>query len=593
MVEKVVKLVNQGEQVAVEAPSAVAPERFVYLTPGLEKLIEALIRSVNDPGILTIVSGEQGSGKTVLLQQFLRQARAEWELCLIQPSHVIGEKHILEQLNNRYFPHNQYDVETLAERLVTTVDKQWPVILVDNAQNLSSFALDVLLSLKSSVEEQGGRLGLIFFALPTIQALMTSPSLHRHNEAVRVIDMPALTELQTTEYIDKLLEASGVASSQYPTTGQKQAIFRRSQGCPGLINPLLTQLVKKQGRKSSGVTEKLSPYLQRSRLWIGAAMVLVLAYGISNYLLPWRDNTFGTDLSPAERGPLVADSSGVEPQQDKQSHSKTPIGTNNKAVKKDDGHTAAVIQQRKSPAQVKTQTSVTPVNNKKVAQNPVEPLPTPVTSSPLPAAQMDQINSRTDDAANPPQINAMSNEPVNGKDWLLSQNRGDYTIQLAASANEEAIQRFIRTQPVIDGLRYVHILRRGKNGYVTLFGSYPTFSLAKQAISDLPESMRKNEPWIRRISALQDMVPDYVPVAAASSSEEATTAQVGLDSPAIMTSTPVLVETPVPAAGAGMPDDTESNSRNNDSSTANPVVAPAVLSLDSAGIPAPSVPKSE
>jgi len=498
MPENVVQLANQNGQAAVEDAvaetwSVYNPEHFSYLTPALEKLIEALVRCVNDKGILTVVTGQQGSGKTTLLRQFLKQTRPEWELCLIQANHVIGEKHILEQLNNRFFPNQKYTIEILADRLATNTDKAWPVILVDDAHNLSSFALDVLLSLKYSIEEQGGRLGLVLLALPAIQEVLSSPSLLRHDEVVRLIDMPALTAQQVLEYIEQLLEASGLGSQLCLSHAQKQMIVRRSLGQPGLINMLLAQAAKKGGREPAHVSLWMQHHLKQPRLWAGAAMILLLVYGLSSLMKP------GADKETATAEIAVA----VVAEQATQSQSQ-----NNPAA------IAAKIPQNKAP-------NKSPLTKSSAAID--KPLVNTVVSRQV---TPDKSGSKTkaSELAAKPSLNttagsdsaiAMSekplvspvNEPVNGQEWLAAQNKGDYTIQLAASAYEDAIERFIRRQPAMDGLRYVHIVRRGKDWYVTLFGSYTSFAMAKEAIADLPPGLRKNDPWIRRISTLQDMMP--------------------------------------------------------------------------------------
>ena len=500
MPKNVVQFTSQGNEVkaehsTVEPVPAIAAEKFVYLTPAFKKLLEALVRSVDDKAILTIVQGEPGSGKTVLLQQFLHQARPEWDLCLIQASYVIGEKHILEQLNSRFFPRQQYDIETLAGHLVSAADKRSPVILVDDAHNLSSFALDVLLSLKFSVEEQGGRLGLILFALPSIQDVLSSPSLHRHDETIRVIDMPGLTKEQTLDFIDQQLAADGSTLQQDLSAAQKQGIVRRSQGRPGCIYTLLMQAVNNNDREPAYLPRLLQQALAQPRLWAGAAVLLLLTYGLFGLMTPSPERV--PDLSMTEPGQTVTE---------RQSQEKN--ATSPEVAKAD----------RNKPVIKKAEPAVANVPARHEQSGTPEQMTVAVAAKPLQtaAASPDRQtaaapDTRTvEDSDSPPvrrEASAAENATVNGQDWLQQQNTGDYTIQLAASANEEAIKRFIRAQPLVDGLRFVHLIRRGKDGYVSLYGSYPTFSKAKQAIAELPESMRNNGPWIRQIADLQALMP--------------------------------------------------------------------------------------
>jgi len=96
---------------------------------------------------------------------------------------------------------------------------------------------------------------------------------------------------------------------------------------------------------------------------------------------------------------------------------------------------------------------------------------------------------------------------------LRRQVPDDYTIQLAASASEKAIIRFIKKQPVLPELRYVHVKRRGSDWYVVLYGAYQSVSDARRVIKKLSRSLTKNKPWVRHTSALQKRLPelDVVP----------------------------------------------------------------------------------
>jgi len=495
MSKNVVQLSNQENQAAaVESESSVlsasGPGRFNYRSPAGDKLIEALARSVDEQGILTIVTGEPGSGKTVLLQRFLQQGRAEWDLCLVQAAHAIGEKHILEQINNRYYPHQQYQVEVLADRLAAEAGDRWPVIVVDNTHNLSSFALDTLLSLKFNIEERGGRLGLILFASPVIQAMLSGPSLHRHDETIRVIAMPLLTLNETLDYIDQWFDSQGLKLPQGLSSSRKQAIYRRSGGQPGQIERLLTEVVDKQARVPSALRGRVLHTLSRPYSWIAAAMLLLLAYVLGNL------NATSPDEFP---GPavIVQDQSQLQ-QPGPPQVSAPPPKPAPKAIA-NAVETAARQDKKTTPA------ATIPVVKPPASRRAEIPADTTAKALPAqPSAERVQDQQTARKAA----VITTVHEPVDGTDWLLSANKGDYTIQLAASADEKAIKRFIRKQPMQEGLSYVHIIRRGKDSYVTLYGSYPTFSRAKEAIADLPLSMRDNGPWIRRISALQVLLPE-------------------------------------------------------------------------------------
>lgn len=544
MPKNVVQLSSQENQAASDvSESSMLPSSdsslFIYRSPAGDKLIEALTRSIDEQGTLTIVTGGPGSGKTVLLQRVLQQARPEWELCLIQATHAIGEKYILEQLNNSYYPHQQYKAEALADRLAAEAGERWPVIVVDDAHNLSAFALDILFSLKFNIAERGGRLGLILFATPAIQTMLSSPSLHRHDETIRVIAMPLLSLNETSEYIDQWFDSHGFHMPQGLSGNRKQAIYRRSGGQPGQITRLLTEVVGKQVRVPSALPTRVLHTLGRPYSWVVAAMLLLLVYVLGNFNGPLPGEVPGHAIIAQDQ--LQLQQPGMpQPAVDK----PAPIAITNTA------ETAARQDNKTTPPT--TAPVVKPPASRR-AEKPADPTATALPVSPAhPSAELIQDQQIAKNAV----VVTTVQEPVDGTDWLLSAKKDDYTIQLAASVDEIAIKRFIRNQPMQEGLSYVHIIRRGKDGYVTLYGSYPTFSRAKQAIADLPLSMRDNGPWIRRISALQALLPAAVTVVEVLQLENDNGIAANADassSPSAETLAPVPVPADIPVSESAPP----------------------------------------
>lgn len=92
--------------------------------------------------------------------------------------------------------------------------------------------------------------------------------------------------------------------------------------------------------------------------------------------------------------------------------------------------------------------------------------------------------------------------PKNQEGWLWSQDPSHYTLQLAAGTDKKAIQTFIKRHSLRGKSAYFHRLRDGKDWYILVHGSYPGYSKAKQAISQLPSAVQKAKPWTRTFGAI-------------------------------------------------------------------------------------------
>ena len=92
--------------------------------------------------------------------------------------------------------------------------------------------------------------------------------------------------------------------------------------------------------------------------------------------------------------------------------------------------------------------------------------------------------------------------PENQEGWLWSQDPSHYTLQLTAGTDKKAIQALIKRYSLRGKAAYFHRLRDGKDWYILVHGSYPGYSKAKQAISQLPSALQKAKPWTRTFGAI-------------------------------------------------------------------------------------------
>ncbi len=103
---------------------------------------------------------------------------------------------------------------------------------------------------------------------------------------------------------------------------------------------------------------------------------------------------------------------------------------------------------------------------------------------------------------NTPIIVPTTSIPNNQEGWLWSQDPSHYTLQLAAGTDKKAIQAFIKRHNLKGKAVFFHRLRDGKDWYILVYGSYSGYSIAKQAINQLPAAVQKANPWLRRFSAI-------------------------------------------------------------------------------------------
>ena len=92
--------------------------------------------------------------------------------------------------------------------------------------------------------------------------------------------------------------------------------------------------------------------------------------------------------------------------------------------------------------------------------------------------------------------------------WLANQPAESYTIQLLASKNRDSVIRYLEQLPDHMDAYYYRYVRNNQDWTAVAFGLFESRNLATRAINQLPENLRKNKPWIRKISALHNVLAD-------------------------------------------------------------------------------------
>ena len=85
--------------------------------------------------------------------------------------------------------------------------------------------------------------------------------------------------------------------------------------------------------------------------------------------------------------------------------------------------------------------------------------------------------------------------------YLMQLAGTNWTVQLAGSYDESKIASF-QQQLALDTRRY-RKLRNGKDWYVVVYGNFADRDQANAAVSTLPGSLRRMQPWVRSTAEIQ------------------------------------------------------------------------------------------
>jgi general secretion pathway protein A len=229
-----------------EMPFGVTPDpRFFYNHPHYLEGLAALVHGIEAKKGFMLVTGEVGTGKTILLRKLMRHFEDRVHFVFVSNSHLTSygltelivhnlaisnkDKSRLEMLQDL----NTYLVQQL--RAGRTL-----ALLIDEAQKLSDEALEGLCDLSNLETDEEKLLQIVLVGQPEVAIKLNKPSLRRIKQRItlhhRLYSLQTPTEVD--HYIRHRLEVVCYPGPEIFTREAVEAIWQYSGGTPRLINIL-------------------------------------------------------------------------------------------------------------------------------------------------------------------------------------------------------------------------------------------------------------------------------------------------------------------------------------------------------------------
>ena len=227
-----------------ESPFGVTPDpRFFYGNSLYLEGLAALVYGIRAKKGLMLLTGEVGTGKTILLRKLMRQLETSVQFIFISSSHITSyglveliiqdlglaakEKHRLDMIHelNAYLLEQQRKGQTVT-------------LLVDEGQNLSEDALEGLCTLSNLETDIEKLLQIILVGQPELTSKLSKPPLRRIRQRIaihhRLYALQSMSEVEN--YIHHRLHVVGYEGPEIFNKEAIEAIWYYSAGTPRLIN---------------------------------------------------------------------------------------------------------------------------------------------------------------------------------------------------------------------------------------------------------------------------------------------------------------------------------------------------------------------
>lgn len=119
-----------------------------------------------------------------------------------------------------------------------------------------------------------------------------------------------------------------------------------------------------------------------------------------------------------------------------------------------------------------------------------------------PTRQPDSSSENDDEVA--PELTAILDSPT----WILVQNPDKFTVQMSASQDRASVENFLkRNAAVLPAPNSIYTFNRdGDTWYALVHGLFTSIEEARTAVEKMPDTALSNQPWIRSIGRVQDVL---------------------------------------------------------------------------------------
>lgn len=409
---------------------------------------------------LIALLGPSGLGKSYLLETFITDKYSDFNKAFVQVTARMTDSQLMSELLDQSFSAPLIDQNlSLSENFFQLVKKQncGPCLWVlDGARHLSDeMAADLALLAKNSPT--------------TLYILVASQAVGQFSNAVE-IHLEPLSMAESKQLMHWFF--NNLPVDEDPVF---QTFLKESHGNPSLL--LAWQPIEHSAEVK--VADKVSWRLHLITLMI-IIMLLIIGLLYKSDMTQWWQEVY-------QQQPVEPVATAISVEQLKQSADELP-SIIKPALSTDESKSSTIVttEQDETHNNVAAILDSLAVGAKQAVLQQPEAEPKAVT--PVEVTEPKLTNLPADNA------------------WFNEQIDDDFVIQLLAVTKQAIAEQFIVAQELGEAAKIYQTRRNNKSWWIVTYGSYENINVARKVTATLPEAVRRNQPFYKKISKIKQEI---------------------------------------------------------------------------------------
>ncbi len=227
-------------------------QQFFYADQSRAQIMESTEHLIDFSNNLQVIIGAQGVGKSHFLEALKTRKGNNWQVVKIQDVAKYDTLSLIQTIMNDFGAHPDGEVELLEvlENQLSEIIQlgSKPLLLIDNAQNLSTDSIRFLLQLSQQELNDEPYIHIVLFSTSIITDVLQSPEFKDYRDSVHIAILDNFDKEGVSGYLRHKLAVAGFNRESPFTPRIIDSIYNDSTGNPEKINFFAEKFLASSGK---------------------------------------------------------------------------------------------------------------------------------------------------------------------------------------------------------------------------------------------------------------------------------------------------------------------------------------------------------